>query len=281
VVCVVVVSVLEESVAVSTQVPVALMLKALKVAVPAAATPVVVPPRVQFDVMVIVSVDPVPAVTGFALTSSTETLNVGRMVEAVVSVAGGAVVKASWVGAPAATKITVLVATANVLDESVATSWQLLPVLIVTAVNVATPATAVTLVVPARAHADVNVMMSVDPVPAVMGIPLLSSTETPNEGSTVPAVTADAGCVVKPTSAGVLVATLTAALTAAVKPVSPTEVSVADKTQLDVPAVNVAPVKVATPAVAAPLTVALNVHPAEGVIRMVSVDAPPEVTTFP
>jgi hypothetical protein len=59
--------------------------------------------------------------------------------------------------------------------------------------NVATPAAAVADVVPESVHADVKVITSVAPVPDVMGIALLSSTETANEGRTVPATTVAAG----------------------------------------------------------------------------------------
>jgi hypothetical protein len=242
--CVEVVNVLDESVAVSTQEPVVLMLRALNVAVPATAAAVVVPPSAHVEVIVTVSVDPVPEVTTLPPTSSTETLKVGIIVEAVVTVAGGAVVNTACVGAPADTSMTPLVAIANVLVESVATNWQVLPVFIVTAANVATPPTAVALVVPASVHADVNVTTSVEPVPDVTGMPLLSSIDTANEGRTVPAAIDDAGCVVNPTSAGAVVATFTATLVTVVLFV----LSVATSAQL-VPAVTVI-VKAATPLVA-------------------------------
>lgn len=275
VVCAAAVSVRVESVAVSTHVPVALMLSALKVATPAAATPVVVPPSAQFEVIAIVSVDPVPEVTTFPFTSSTAALNVARTVEATVSVVGGAVVKPTWVAAPADTAITVLVPVASVLVASVATSWQLLPVLMATVVKVATPATAVALVVPVNVHVEVRAIMSVDPVPDVIGMPLLSSTETANDGRAVPAATAAAGSVVKPTSAGVVVASVTVLPTA----VTPTfVVSLAVRVHA-VPLVKLTEENVATPAIAAVLNVPARTHPAVGVVSVIVSVA--DVSTFP
>jgi hypothetical protein len=55
------------------------------------------------------------------------------------------------------------------------------------------PAAAVADVVPESVHADVKVITSMAPVPDVMGILLLSSIETANEGSTVPATAVNAG----------------------------------------------------------------------------------------
>jgi hypothetical protein len=98
------------------------MLRALNVATPAAATADVVPPSVQFEVMTMVSVEPVPAVATLPLTSSTPALNVASIIDATVSVAGGATVKATCVGAPARMFIAVLVAVASVLVVSVATN---------------------------------------------------------------------------------------------------------------------------------------------------------------
>jgi hypothetical protein len=251
------------------------MLSALKVATPAAATPVVVPPSAQFEVIAIVSVDPVPEVTTFPFTSSTAALNVARTVEATVSVVGGAVVKPTWVAAPADTAITVLVPVASVLVASVATSWQLLPVLMATVVKVATPATAVALVVPVNVHVEVRAIMSVDPVPDVIGMPLLSSTETANDGRAVPAATAAAGSVVKPTSAGVVVASVTVLPTA----VTPTfVVSLAVRVHA-VPLVKLTEENVATPAIAAVLNVPARTHPAVGVVSVIVSVA--DVSTFP
>jgi hypothetical protein len=64
-----------------------------------------------------------------------------------------------------------------------------------------------------------------------------------------------------------------------VKPVSPPVVSVAVRVQLELPEAKLKPVKVATPLDVEADAVAFNVHPAEGVTRMVS--GPTVVTTFP
>ena len=280
VVCAAVVSVLVESVAVSTQVPVTLMVRALKVATPATPMTDVVPPRVHVDVITIVSVDPVPVVTTLPLTSSTETANVGTTELAVVTLAGGATEKATCVGAPARTFTVVLEPVARVLVMSVATNTQAVPVLMVTVVNVATPPTAVAVKVPDSVHDDVRTTPSVDPVPEVIGTPLLSSTETAKGARTLPATALVGGSVENPSFVGVFEATFTGA-TATVKPVSPAVVSDAVKVQLEVPAVKVTPVKVATPVPATALAATLKVHPADDVTTIVSPDPVPVALTFP
>jgi hypothetical protein len=179
------------------------MVSAPKVATPATATAVVVPPRVHGDVIAMVSVAPVPEVTTLPLTSSTEALKAVSTVLAVVTEVGGAVVKATWPAVPAVTATTVLVAVASVLDVSVATNWQLLPDLIATAENVAASFAAVTDVVPVSAHADVRTMTSALLTPPWRATPLLASTDTTKVGSTVPADTVAGGSVVKPSAVGV------------------------------------------------------------------------------
>jgi len=262
VVAVAAVSVLAESVAVSTQAPVTLTLSALKVATPAAATAATVPPSAHGDVIVMVSVAPVPEVTTLLLTSSTETLKVVSTVLAVATAAGGAVVKATCVAVPASTAMAVLVAVVKVLAVSVATREHEAPVLIETAANVATPATAVAVKVPVRVHVDEIATASVEPSPDWIVTPLLSSIETAKEGRTVPAVVVADGSGVKPTLVGVVVATEIEGLGA----VANTSVlSVAVRTQLSkVVTVILIALKVATPPLAvtgpaAPPTV----HPVE------------------
>jgi hypothetical protein len=178
------------------------MVSALKVATPATATAVVVPPRVHGDVIAMVSVAPVPEVTTLPLTSSTEALKAVSTVLAVVTEVGGAVVKTTWVAAPASTVIAVLVAVAMALVESVATRMQVAPVLIVTAVKVATPPTAVAVVVPVRVHVDVSEIVSVEYGAVTSTTPLLSLTDTVKVGSTVPALADAGGSLVKPTWVG-------------------------------------------------------------------------------
>ena len=159
--------------------------------------------------MVMVSFVPMPDVSTLPLVSSTDTLNDAINVPAVVTVVGGAVVKATLAAAPGNTVTALLVAVVRVLVASVATSEQVTPVFIVAKVNVATPATAVAVVVPERAQVDDSVTTSIEPVPEVITMPLLSSIETAKEGRIAPAVTVADGSVVKPNLLGVFVATAT------------------------------------------------------------------------
>jgi hypothetical protein len=281
VVAVATVSALEVSVAVRTQAPVTLIVSAANVATPAAATAVVVPPRVHGDVIAMVSVAPVPDVTTLPLTSSTEALKAVSTVLAVVTVVGGAVVKTTWVGAPAATVMAVLVPVAMTLVESVATRVQLAPVLIATVVKVATPATAVATVVPSSVHVDVSATASVAPVPVVIGIPLLSSIETANDGRIAPAVVVEGGSVVKPTLLGAVVATDIEPLITGVNPLSGARVSDAVSAQVE-PVGMVTALNVATPAAAVATSVPPTLQPAEAVeMAIVSMAPVPDVTTFP
>jgi len=68
-----VVRTLEELVAVSVHVPAELMTSDVNVATPATAVAVAVPPRVQVDVMVTESLEPLPLVTTLPYASSAET----------------------------------------------------------------------------------------------------------------------------------------------------------------------------------------------------------------
>jgi hypothetical protein len=69
-----------------------------------------------------------------------------------------------------------------------ATRVQVEPVVMVTALNVATPATAAAEVVPVRVHDEVMLTVSVDPAPVVITVDVLSSTLTEKLASTEPAV---------------------------------------------------------------------------------------------
>jgi hypothetical protein len=151
----------------------------------------------------------------------------------------------------------------------------------VTKLKVATPATAAADVVPVSVHDDVSATMSVEPTPVVIGIPLLSSTDTAKEVRTVPAVVVADGSIVKPSLLGVLVATATAELVAAVNPVSPAVVSVAVNTQLNaLVTAMLIEVNVVTPAAAAMLpSVPVTEQPAVAdVTESVSLK---EVSTLP
>jgi hypothetical protein len=90
----------------------------------------------------------------------------------------------------------VLDAVVSFSEVSVAKSVQLTPVLIVTAENAATPATAGTDSVPASAHDEVIAIVSVKPVVARAPVP--SSTVTSKVESTAPAFVGLEGSVVKP-----------------------------------------------------------------------------------
>jgi hypothetical protein len=276
--CVVTARVLVESVAVRTQEPVTLMLRALKVATPPEAAADVVPPRVHGEVIVTVSVDPVPVVTALPFASSIDTLNDASGVDGVVCVVGGAVLKTTCVAGPAVTTTAVLDVVVRALVVSDATSVQMVPVFIATALKVATPPKAVAVVVPDRTHEEVKVTRSVEPVPEVMGSPLLSSTDTANAGRTVPAVAVAGGWVVNPTSAGRFVAIITAVLVVA-KPTSGAVASVA-VSRHPVPLVTITPLKLDTPV---PPPDALNVppRPHDDVMLTVSVAPVFEVTTLP
>jgi hypothetical protein len=131
------------------------------------------------------------------------------VVPAVDSDVGGAVLKTTWVAAPAVNVTTVLVAVARVLVVSVATNWQLVPLLIVTAVNVATPPMAWTLVVPVSVHAETSEITSVEYGVVTSTAPLLSSTDTVKVGRTVPALAVAGGSLVKPTWVGTVDAKVT------------------------------------------------------------------------
>jgi LysM repeat protein len=172
-----VVKTLVESVAVRVQEPVDVIMSALKVATPAAATADVVPPRVQVEVSTTVSVFPVPVVSTLPYTSSTDTLKVVKTADA-LTVAGGSVVNTTFVGVPAVTTIPVLVAVVRASsDESVAVKVQgLVPPSTVTALNVAMPAEATALTVPVKVHEEVIAIVSVNPVVAVAPAPFSTVT---------------------------------------------------------------------------------------------------------
>jgi len=279
-VAVAVVSVRVVSVAVSTHEPVSVNVSAVKVATPATALALAVPPRVQVDEIVTISVAPVPVASTLPKASSTETAKDVSAVPVVVTEAGGFTVKTTCVAAPAVTTVAgVLVAVVSALVESVAISVHEPAESIVAALNVATPAKAAAERVPPSLQADVSDTVSVAPMPDVMTTPLLSSTETAKVVRAVPAAAVAGGSGVKATRVGVVVATEIAALTMAGN--EPSVESVAVSVQL-VPVVMSTVVKVATPAAATSLSVPPNAHPAVAVeMTIVSVAPAPEVLTFP
>jgi hypothetical protein len=97
------------------------------------------------------------------------------------------------------------------------------------ALNVATPALAVAVVVPARVHDEVTAMESVAPVPVVTTWPIESSTETLSVAKDTPATVVAAGSVVNATLDAAPEFIVTAVLVAAVRPASGGELSVAVK----------------------------------------------------
>jgi len=199
-----------------------------------------------------------------------------KVVKAAASrtVAGGSVVNTTFVGAPAITVIPELVPVVRALEESVAVSVQgLVPPSMVTAVKVATPATATIDVVPVMVHAEVMAIVSVALTPVVITFPYVSSVETLNVVRTVPAVAEAGGCVVKPTLARAAWVTATAELVPVVRF---SEVSVAKRVH-EVPVLMVTAVKVATPATAAIEVVPPIAH--ADVMAMVSVEEAPVVST--
>ncbi|HEY5267042.1 MAG TPA: hypothetical protein VIJ40_09535 [Acidimicrobiales bacterium] len=179
-----VVSVLEVSLAVRVQAPVSLIASALNVATPATAVAAAVPPRLHADVMVTLSVAPVPEVTTLPYVSSTETLNVARVAPS-LAVVGGWVVNASLFAVLGLTVTAVLVAVDSVVDVSVAVSVQEVPVLIESALNVAVPPIADSTAVPPRAHEEEMVTESVKSVVAGALVP--SSMRTLNVARVAPA----------------------------------------------------------------------------------------------
>jgi len=193
-----VVKVRDESVAVSVQEPVEVMVRALNVATPAAATALSVPLRVQpaDAVSAIVSVAPVPNVSTLPYMSSTETLKVARTAEA-TTVAGGCVVNTTFVAVPAVTVTPELTAVVRASVESVAVRVHgLVPPSITTAPKVAMPEAAVALVVPARAQEDVITITSADPLDARTPAPF--STFTENDVSEAPAAVVAGGSTENP-----------------------------------------------------------------------------------
>lgn len=108
----------EVSVAVRTQAPVVANSTVENVATPATAVTGTAAAR-QDELIETMSVEPVPAVSTLPAESSTETLNVVTTVPVVATVAGGAVVKASFAGVPPVT-VTSELSAANPAVASVA-----------------------------------------------------------------------------------------------------------------------------------------------------------------
>jgi hypothetical protein len=102
-----------------------------------------------------------------------------KVVKAAASrtVAGGSVVKTTFVAAPAVTVTPELVAVVRVSVESVAIRVQgLVPPSITSAPKVATPEEEVAFVVPARVQAEVMTITSADPLDAKVPAPFSTVT---------------------------------------------------------------------------------------------------------
>jgi hypothetical protein len=131
--------------------------------------------------------------------SSTDTAKLVSAVPA-VPVAGGSAVKITLLAAAGVTVVAgALVAVVRTREESVAIRVQLVPLVMVTALKVATPPAAATDSVPVRVQVEVMTIVSVEPVPVVITLPLESSTETRNVARATPAVVVAGGSVVKAT----------------------------------------------------------------------------------
>jgi hypothetical protein len=189
-----VVRVLEVSVAVRVQAPVELITSALKVATPAAAVAVAVPPRVHEDEMVTASVAPVPVVITLPYVSSTETLKVARDAPS-LAVVVGSVVKTSLAAVLGLTATDVLVAVVRGVEVSVAVRVQDVPVSIASALKVAMPSIADSTAVPPRVHEEEMVMESVKSVVAGALVP--TSIKTLKVARVAPATATVGGWVVK------------------------------------------------------------------------------------
>jgi hypothetical protein len=192
---------------------------ALKVATPPVAVTESVPPSVQVEVRAIVSVEPVPVAIRLPYWSSTETAKLASVAPAVV-VAGGSTVKATLFAAAGVTVVAgLLVAVIRVREVSVAVKVQIVPLVIATALKVATPPAAVTESVPVKVQVEVRAIVSAEPAPVVITLPYWSSTETAKLANVAPAVVVAGGSTVKITLlagaalivvAGVLVAVVRA-----------------------------------------------------------------------
>ncbi|HEY5104511.1 MAG TPA: hypothetical protein VII65_05640, partial [Acidimicrobiales bacterium] len=162
-------------------------------------------------------------------------------------------VKATLEAAPGLTVTDVLVAVVRFLDVSFPVRVQAPVSFILSALNVATPATAVVVTVPPRVHADEIVTVSTAPVPVVSTLPNVSSTVTLNVARSAPSFAVVGGWVVNTTLFAALGLTATAVLVAVASVV---EVSVAVRVQ-EVPVSIASALNVAIP----PLAVATAVPP--------------------
>jgi hypothetical protein len=174
------------------------MVNALKVPAPVMAATAVVPPMVQPEegVIVIVSVEFVPYVSTLPYGSVTETLN-GANTAAATTVAGGWVVKRSFVAVLAVTVIPVLTAEvrASVASDAVRVHG-LIPPSIITAVKLREPPTSNPVVVPAMVQDEEIEIASVCP-PVLARAPAAFCACTVN-ARVDPAVTVEAGSTEKP-----------------------------------------------------------------------------------
>jgi hypothetical protein len=173
--------------------------RAAKLATPPLATALVVPAKVQAEVITIVSVNPLVDAWLAAFSTFTEN-DVTATPE--TAVAGGSGEKASFDSVAATIVTAALVTAGNELVVSVAVRAQAAPAVIVTAAKVATPELARTVSVPPRVQPAVEVEIvteSLLPVPVVVTAPVLSSTETAKLVRATPRVAFAGGAVVNAT----------------------------------------------------------------------------------
>jgi hypothetical protein len=135
---------------------------------------------------------------------------------------------------PGVTTTAELVAVVRFSDVSVARSVQLVPVSMVTALKVATPATATSDSVPASVHEEVMATVSVDPVPVVSTALVASSTETVKLDNGAPALVGVPGSDVKATFAGAPAAEAGDAVTSSALPAKRAEHAPTERTLLKV-----------------------------------------------
>src|SRR5690348_16983915 len=200
------------------------MLSVLNVATPPTAETVVVPARVPPPGLAPIATVtlPVKPVTRFPSGSSALTWTAGVSVAPAVVVAGGCTVKASCVARPGTIVKPVLVAPERP-DDAAVNVYPVPVLLMLSVLNVATPATAVTVVVPASAPPDgfVPIATVTLPVNAVTRLPSPSSALTCTAGVIVAPAPFVVGCTVNTSWLAVVGGViLNAALVAPLKPVA-------------------------------------------------------------
>jgi hypothetical protein len=163
----------------------------------------------------------------------------------------------------------------NVWVLSVAVRVQEPSEVIVSALKVATPATAATEVVPPSVHVEVIATTSAAFVPVVATLPYGSVMETLKGASTAEATTVAGGWVVNRTFVAVPAVTVVPALVPVAKDL---EVSVAVSVHGLVPPSMIRPLIVATPAAAVPVVVPASVQAEVMLMTSVAAAPPPEIT---